>query len=148
MKTYSANVLMIYKKKILLLLRDNKPDITDPNKWCLPGGGLEENETFEQALVREVKEETNIDIKNYKLIGILKIKDHKGAVYFSYLTDKEAKQAKLGSEGQKLKFFSCRKIKDLESSTTLKSAFDLHSKYITECIEKEIFPNPKVLKLK
>jgi 8-oxo-dGTP pyrophosphatase MutT (NUDIX family) len=35
-----------------------------------PGGKVELNETFEEALIREVKEETNFDISNYEFIPI------------------------------------------------------------------------------
>ncbi|MFN8411845.1 MAG: NUDIX domain-containing protein [Anaerolineales bacterium] len=30
--------------------------------WTLPGGGVEGNETYEQAALREVKEETGLDV--------------------------------------------------------------------------------------
>lgn len=54
------------KGELLLYLRDNKPGIPFPGHWDLIGGHVEEGETPEQALVREVKEELNIDLKDFK----------------------------------------------------------------------------------
>lgn len=39
------------------------PEMTLPNYWEFPGGKIEENETPEQALAREIKEEFNCTIK-------------------------------------------------------------------------------------
>ena len=37
--------------------------------WTPPGGGIEPGETFEEAVVREVKEETNMRVLRQKFIG-------------------------------------------------------------------------------
>lgn len=42
----------------------------DFNKWGFPGGAIELGETPQMATVREVKEETGLDVKVSKLIGI------------------------------------------------------------------------------
>ena len=35
-----------------------------PDCWHIPGGGVDENETKNQALIREMKEEVGINVKN------------------------------------------------------------------------------------
>ena len=52
--------------KLLIYLRDDKPEIPFRNHWDLFGGHVEANETPEQALVRELKEELNIDVVNFE----------------------------------------------------------------------------------
>jgi 8-oxo-dGTP diphosphatase len=65
MKKIAAIILENDKRELLLYLRDNKPGIPFPNHWDLIGGHLEDGETPEEALVREVKEELDIDLKEY-----------------------------------------------------------------------------------
>jgi 8-oxo-dGTP diphosphatase len=66
MKEIAAIILENDKGEFLLYLRDNKPDIPFPGYWDLIGGHVEEGETPEQALVREVKEELDIDLTEYR----------------------------------------------------------------------------------
>jgi 8-oxo-dGTP diphosphatase len=49
----------------LLFDKDNRPTIPFPNHWDLFGGFVEEGETAEQALVREIEEELGITITDY-----------------------------------------------------------------------------------
>ncbi|MFD8249777.1 NUDIX hydrolase [Nocardia sp. NPDC059691] len=56
--------------RILLIRR------TDNGKYSIPGGGLEAGETVAQAVVREVNEETGIDVKVTELIGVFSDPDH------------------------------------------------------------------------
>jgi 8-oxo-dGTP diphosphatase len=65
MKSIASIIFENDKNEILLYLRDNKPGIPFPGHWDLIGGHVEEGETPGEALVREVKEELNMELKNY-----------------------------------------------------------------------------------
>ena len=70
--------ILTYKSKYLLQLRDNKKRISFPNHWGLFGGRKEKKESDTFTLEREIKEETNLDIKiqkevlnvNFKVFGL------------------------------------------------------------------------------
>jgi 8-oxo-dGTP diphosphatase len=65
MKKIAAIILENQDGEFLLYLRDNKLAIPFPDHWDLIGGHIEEGETPEQALEREVKEELGIEMKEY-----------------------------------------------------------------------------------
>lgn len=55
--------------KYLMLHRNKKEHDINKDKWIGVGGHVEENETIDECVVREVKEETNLDLISYKLRG-------------------------------------------------------------------------------
>jgi 8-oxo-dGTP diphosphatase len=52
--------------RVLLALWNEAPEPL----WTMPGGGVELHETIEQALVREVKEETGYDVQPGRILGV------------------------------------------------------------------------------
>ena len=52
------------REKILLTKR------TDNGRWCLPGGGMDPGESVEEACVREAYEETGLQVKVTRLVGV------------------------------------------------------------------------------
>ena len=61
-----ATIFTVYKGniKVLLIRRDNKPY---KDMWSLVGGAVYNNETLDEAMLREIREKTNItDINIYK----------------------------------------------------------------------------------
>ncbi|MBP1747531.1 MAG: Radical domain protein [Deltaproteobacteria bacterium] len=55
--------------KVLLQLRDDRPDIPYPNCWGTFGGQVEINETPEQAIKREIKEELEYEASHPEYFG-------------------------------------------------------------------------------
>ncbi len=68
---YAGVVLWGRSGSLLLQLRDNIPGIANPGQIGTFGGGAEAGETPEEAAIREIKEELNIDLQPTQLIHLL-----------------------------------------------------------------------------
>ena len=64
---FQLKLLLLMTIKILCLKNER-------NEWDLPGGKIDFYEDIEECLLREVKEETNLNIKNLKILKPLNIK--------------------------------------------------------------------------
>ena len=111
----AAAIIVNDKKQILLQRR------VDNDKWGIPGGCQEIGETFEQTVIREVKEETNLDVKpeDLKLINIIsgdirRREYPNGDVVYNntvlYLIDKYSGDLKWDEESKVLEFFDMDKL--------------------------------------
>jgi 8-oxo-dGTP pyrophosphatase MutT (NUDIX family) len=67
--------------RILLIKRQTVPF---RGYWALPGGRVEARETVEQAVVREVKEETGLDVEIVEKIGEYRERGFKDEVEYDY----------------------------------------------------------------
>ncbi|MFC1755966.1 NUDIX hydrolase [Patescibacteria group bacterium] len=56
--------------RILVGKHPHNVDKPFPGHWDLPAGKLKENESFEECLKREVKEETGFDIDSFEIHGV------------------------------------------------------------------------------
>lgn len=61
-------------------------------KWAFPKGSIEKNESFKQCAIRELKEETNINIKIRQLKKYINIKDTR--FYHIYLNNIDVNKLK------------------------------------------------------
>ncbi len=68
---YAGALLVTPDGKIILQQRDNKPGIMNPGQITTFGGAVEDGETPEQAIIRELKEELDLEYNQPKLYKIL-----------------------------------------------------------------------------
>ena len=69
-----VNICIIQDDKILLTNRE------DFEVWCVPGGAVDDGESVAQAAIREAREETGLEVKLTRLIGIYSRSSWPGAV--------------------------------------------------------------------
>ena len=62
--------------QFLMLYRNKKQNDLNQGKWIGVGGRIEEGETKEEALLREVKEETGLLLSNFEFRGTILFKNN------------------------------------------------------------------------
>lgn len=117
----TVGVFLINKdNKILLHLRDNHPSIFMSGMWTGLGGSIEENETAEEAVIRELNEEISFKPKELRYLVRYNHKDRIVDIFFSYVDFQYPSFLPL-KEGVALKFYTIEEIHDLykEGKTNL-----------------------------
>jgi 8-oxo-dGTP diphosphatase len=100
-----VDVVIKTKKGVLLIKRK-----VDPfrGKWAIPGGHINYGETAEEAAVRESREETGLDVRVEKILGVYSNpeRDPRGhRISIAYLCKKISGELKPGSDASDARFF-------------------------------------------
>lgn len=105
---------VIFKNnEILLIKRNNDPF---KGKWALPGGYVEYGEKVEDAVVREILEETGIKTKISDLLGVYSDpnRDPRGhTITVVYILEIQGGELKSGDDASDAKFFGFNELPDL-----------------------------------
>ena len=103
-------------KKVLFLQR--KPKNYGETVWAIPAGKIEQGESPEQALKREVKEETDLDLENFYQLKKYEIRLHKKNYDFTYFLFEanipENSKVKISDEHINYKWVDIDKVNELE----------------------------------
>jgi 8-oxo-dGTP diphosphatase len=105
-------IIINSQQKVLLVLRDNKSSIPFPNTWALLGGFIEENESPEATIRRELVEEMELELGEIKFFKSYFWQECDEHIFWTRL-DLDISQITL-HEGQKLAYFSREEINQLE----------------------------------
>jgi 8-oxo-dGTP diphosphatase len=113
MKRRGCSIIFVNdKKQVLLFLRDDKMDIPFPNMWDVPGGHVEDNETPDQCIVREMDEEMGLALSGFKTFSVEAFDDRIEYAFWKK-ENIDINEIKL-TEGQCLKWFSENEVKNTE----------------------------------
>lgn len=119
--------VVLKDKKILLIKRKIQPF---KDNWAIPGGHVEYNEKVEDAVIREIHEETGLKTRIKELFGIYSDpkRDPRGhVVTVVYLLEIEGGELKEGDDASEAKFFDFNNLPKL--------AFD-HDVIIDEILKR------------
>jgi ADP-ribose pyrophosphatase YjhB (NUDIX family) len=87
---------VVWRGDRLLLIRRGRPPRL--GQWSLPGGGQQLGETLSEAVAREVREETSLELASIRLITTVDLieRDHEGRVQFHYTLIDFTAEAEVG----------------------------------------------------
>ncbi|OPX29157.1 MAG: hypothetical protein B1H06_01960 [Candidatus Cloacimonas sp. 4484_143] len=113
MKRLGSSIIFVNdQNQVLLFLRDDKPDLPYRNMWDVLGGHVESDETPEECIVREMKEEIDLDLKDFQLLCCKEFDDR---IEYTYWKKSNLKIEEINlMEGQRLKWFTRQEAAETE----------------------------------
>jgi 8-oxo-dGTP diphosphatase len=122
-----VGAVIVHEGKILLEKRKNAPG---KGKWSIPGGLVELGESTEQAIIREVKEETGLEVKGPRLVDVVDdvSLDEKGAVKYhfvivDYVVNVMRGVSKAASDADELKWVPFNEVEAYDLTKSFRAFF-------------------------
>ncbi|MFH1771134.1 MAG: NUDIX hydrolase [archaeon] len=112
---YAAKAFIVNEKDELLIVKRSKQNSSRQGEWEFPGGKLEAGESPQEALERETKEETNLDVKATYPINIIfyNLNDKEQSTIMVFLCKLLSSEVVLSEEHDKFKWISLEKGKEM-----------------------------------
>jgi 8-oxo-dGTP diphosphatase len=111
MKQIAQVLLFDRNDRLLIYLRDDKPEIPFPNHWDFFGGHVENGETPEQALVREVKEELGVNLPQWEFF-----KSYECLSGDAYPNVKSIYCARIDKTAEELRLYEGQRLASIEAN--------------------------------
>jgi len=124
----AAGVILRRGRNVLLVKRKFEPRA---GMWSLPAGFMEYGETVEETAIRELKEETNLDVRLTRLFGVYTGCDDPRNQAVLIIYEGEIIGGKLcpGDDASEVKFFPLTNLPE-------DIAFEAHRQVLNELIQK------------
>ena len=122
-----VGAVIVDQSKIALIKRGNEPS---KGKWTIPGGLVELGESPEEAVIRETKEETCIEVINPQLIDVVsnvdldaqrKVKYH--YVIIDYLVKVKSGTIKAASDAAELRWVPFDEVENYDLTASFRLFF-------------------------
>lgn len=129
----TVDVIIEINNGIVLIQRSNPPF-----GWALPGGFVDYGESLEEAVIREAKEETGLELQNLKQFHTYSEpgRDPRFHTISTVFTAQAKGKPQAGSDAKGLKIVKLSEIKNLDF------AFD-HKKILQDYLESAFLKSPK-----
>lgn len=104
--------LITHKGQILIGQKEEDEDHPIGGEWHILGGHLEHGEQPEDAMKREAKEETGLEVEVHQVIDVMTWSDRNNALSVLYHCEASSRNAEAKDDLQELKWVSPDEIKD------------------------------------
>jgi len=123
----AAAVVLNDKREILLVKRRRAPR---KGEWCLPTGFAELEESIEEAVLRELREETGIEGRVVRLLSVAsEYSEYYGDLLFvSFEVERSGGEAQAGDDAEEIDWFPLDRVPRL--------AFAAHQEAVERCTEQ------------
>jgi len=105
-----TSIVISKEGKVLLVRRANEPL---KGHWCLPGGFIRFEETPEEAIKRETKEEIGLEPKIGKIVGVYRIDNDPRGIHLDIIYEGSASgEVNLSDEHDDYKYLAPESLPD------------------------------------
>jgi mutator protein MutT len=129
-------IVIVDDQRIVLIKRGNEPA---RGKWTIPGGLVELGESNEEAVIREAKEETCLDVEKPRLVDVVSQVDWdaEGKIRYHYVIVDYFVQVRCGdiaaaSDAAELRWVPLEEVETYELTPSFRRFFEKNKEKLVE----------------